>query len=63
MSSFNKCDFCGKEIKGNYYKLESRFNDDSLFFGGHVIPFSSTRDVCEECVEFLKKAKGETYNE
>lgn len=57
MSDFKKCDFCGQEIKGKYYKLNNVVNVLESEYS------LSSRDVCDECVKFLKKAKGETDNE
>lgn len=53
MSDFKKCDICGQEIKGKYYKLNAVVN-----VLGAEYPLTG-RDVCPECVEFLKKTKGE----
>lgn len=57
-----RCDMCGKDISGNYYKCkldDTETNTETNW----ILPYGSTEthyDICIDCIEKLTKMKGES---
>ena len=59
----HKCDFCGKEM-GRWYRITisplAMYDQMNV---SHMIIYSGSKDVCEECMEKLKAKWGEMSSE
>ena len=52
------CDFCGGEIKGVYYKVETRNHADDLAVFSVKNPLSDTsKDMCIDCMKMVTDYK------
>lgn len=58
-----RCDICGKEI-GRWYRINvipyAMYDEMNV---SHMVNNEFTKDVCEECIEKVKRKWGELINE